>query len=150
MFSAMQPQKFCFAHSRLISIHYLIGHATCLWLPHYNHAMDKTEAVQRKGIQRGWMGAKVYKAQLPSPVQHREEAPVCRSYFYRITFGLVDVSATDYFLLKSANGDRIVTRGNPFKLSVNYTVAPTCEKILANVSLKFEIVYHQVLRSFLR
>jgi len=29
----------------------------------------------------------------------------------------------DYFQLMSANGDRTVTRGNPFKLSVNYLPA---------------------------
>jgi len=27
---------------------------------------------------------------------------------------------SDYFQLMSSNGDRTVTRGNPFKLSVNY------------------------------
>jgi len=26
---------------------------------------------------------------------------------------------SDYFVLKSADGDRIITRGKPFKLSVN-------------------------------
>jgi len=32
---------------------------------------------------------------------------------------------SDYFQLMSADGDRTVTRGNPFKLSVNYTAALT-------------------------
>jgi len=39
---------------------------------------------------------------------------------YRIIFGLVDVCMSDYFQLMSADGDRTVTCGNPFKLSVNY------------------------------
>jgi len=39
---------------------------------------------------------------------------------YRIIFGLVDVCMLDYFVLKSVYGDPTVTRGNPFKLSVNY------------------------------
>jgi len=26
----------------------LLDYATCVWLPHYNNAIDKTEAVQRK------------------------------------------------------------------------------------------------------
>ena len=39
---------------------------------------------------------------------------------YRIIFGLVDVCMSDYFQLMSADGDRTVTRGNPFKLSFNY------------------------------
>jgi len=36
-----------------------------------------------------------------------------------IIFGLVDVCMSDYYVLKSVDGDRTVTRGNPFKLS-NY------------------------------
>jgi len=39
---------------------------------------------------------------------------------YRIIFGLVDVCMSDYFHLVSSYGDRSITRGNPFKLSVNY------------------------------
>ena len=39
---------------------------------------------------------------------------------FTIMFGLVDVCMSDYFQLMSADGDRAVTRGNPFKLSVNY------------------------------
>ena len=39
---------------------------------------------------------------------------------YRIIFSLVDVCMSDYFQLMSADGDRTVTSGNPFKLSVNY------------------------------
>jgi len=40
---------------------------------------------------------------------------------YRIIFALVDVCMSDYFqLMTSADGDRtVITRGNPFKLSVN-------------------------------
>ena len=44
---------------------------------------------------------------------------------YRIIFGLVDVCMSDYFQLMSSNGDRTVTRGNPFKLSVNYCCTNT-------------------------
>jgi len=40
---------------------------------------------------------------------------------YRIIFGLVDVCMSDYFQLMFADGDCTVTRGNPFKLSVNYS-----------------------------
>jgi len=39
---------------------------------------------------------------------------------YRIIFGLVDVCMSDYFYLVSFYGNRSITRGNPFKLSVNY------------------------------
>ena len=52
---------------------------------------------------------------------------------YRIIFGLVDVCMSDYFQLMSADGDRTVTRGNPFKLSVNYCCTNTRENFLANV-----------------
>jgi len=38
---------------------------------------------------------------------------------YRIIFGLVDVCMSDYFQLVTY-GNRSITRGNPFKLSVNY------------------------------
>ena len=38
---------------------------------------------------------------------------------YRIIFGLVDVCMSDYLQLMSSGGDRTVTRGNPFKVSVN-------------------------------
>jgi len=38
----------------------------------------------------------------------------------RIIFGLVDVSTTDYFTMQSTNGDHTVTRGNPYKLSINH------------------------------
>jgi len=38
---------------------------------------------------------------------------------------------SDYFLLKSASGDRTVTLGKPFKLSVNYQ---HIENFLANMS----------------
>jgi len=50
------------------------------------------------------------------------------SRFNRIIFGLVDVCMPDYFLLKSVNDDRTLTRGNLFTLSV-CTVAPTRRKL---------------------
>ena len=34
---------------------------------------------------------------------------------YRIIFGLVDLCMSDYFQPMSSDGDRTVTRGNPFK-----------------------------------
>jgi len=40
---------------------------------------------------------------------------------------------SDYFVLKSVDGDRTVTRGNPFKLSVNYCRTNTRKNFLANV-----------------
>ena len=42
----------------------------------------------------------------------------CSELLYEYDF--VDVCMSDYFQLMSADGDRTVTRGNPFKLSVNY------------------------------
>ena len=36
---------------------------------------------------------------------------------------------SDYFQLMSADGDRIVTRGNPFKLSINYCCVITRKKL---------------------
>ena len=63
---------------------------------------------------------------------------------YRIIFGLVDVCMSDYFQLMSADGDRTVTRGNPFKLSVNYCRTNT-RKIIYRTRCKFETVYYQVL-----
>ena len=44
----------------------------------------------------------------------------------------------------SADGDRAVTRGNPFKLSVNYCRMNTRKNFLANVLYKFGTVYLQV------
>ena len=50
---------------------------------------------------------------------------------YRTIFGLVDVCMCDYFQLMSADGDRNVTRSNPFKLSVNYCRTNTRNKKLS-------------------
>ena len=63
----------------------------------------------------------------------------------RIIVGLVDVCMLDYFQLLSADGDRNVTRGSPFKLSVNYYRSNMRKNLLANVLLKFGTVHHQVL-----
>jgi len=52
---------------------------------------------------------------------------------YIIIFGLVDVCMSDYFQLMSADGDRTVTRGNPFKLSINNCCTNTQKNFLANV-----------------
>ena len=52
---------------------------------------------------------------------------------FRIIFGLVDVCMSDYFQLMSSDGDRAVTRGNPFKLSVNYCRTNTRKNFLANM-----------------
>ena len=41
---------------------------------------------------------------------------------------------SDYCQLMSADGDRTVTRGNRFKLSVNYCRTNTRKNFLANVS----------------
>ena len=72
--------------------------------------------------------------QLPSSAEPREEAPHADLILtYRIIFGLVDVCMSDYFQLMSADGDRTVTRGNPFKLSVNYCSTNTRKNFLANV-----------------
>jgi len=38
---------------------------------------------------------------------------------------------SDYFQLMSADGDRTVTRGNPFKLSVNYFRTNTRKKLFS-------------------
>ena len=39
---------------------------------------------------------------------------------YKIIFGLLDIRMEDYFQLQSTNDDRAITRGNPYKLFVNY------------------------------
>ena len=47
---------------------------------------------------------------------------------------------SDYFQLMSADGDRTVTRGNPFKLSVNYCRMNTrknCFKSLEQFTTKY-------------
>jgi len=54
------------------------------------------------------------------PYRNRPDK-VCRPYLtYGIIFGLVDVCMSDYFQMMSADGDRTMTCGKPFKLSVNY------------------------------
>jgi len=63
----------------------------------------------------------------------------------RIIFGLVDVCMSDYFQLMSSNGDRTVTRGNPFKLSVNYCRTNTRKNNFSERVLKFGTVCLQVL-----
>jgi len=68
---------------------------------------------------------------------------------YRIIFGLVHVCMSDYFQLMSADGNRTVTRGNPFKLSVNYCCTNTRKNFSANVLQKSGTVYLQVLLIFL-
>jgi len=52
---------------------------------------------------------------------------------------------SDYFVLKSANGDHTVTRGNPFKLLVNYCCNDTRKNFLARVLQNYGTFYNQVL-----
>ena len=54
---------------------------------------------------------------------------------YRIIFGLVDVCMCDYFQ-QSADGDRTVSRGNPFKLSVDYCRTNTRKKLFSEHAVK--------------
>ena len=97
----------------------------CL-VTHYNYATDKIEAVQRKFTKR-LKGCKdmEYPARLSYMYLHLQSLERRRltAYLiltYKIIFRLVDVCMSDYFQLMSADGDCTVTRGNPFKLSVNY------------------------------
>jgi len=102
----------------------LLEYATYVWLPHYNYAIDVIEAVQRKfterlnGCKDMECPARLSYLRLKSLERRRLTAD--RILSYRIIFGLVDVCMSDYFQLMSSNGDRTVTGGNPFKLSVNY------------------------------
>jgi len=91
---------------------------------HHNYATDNIEAVQRKftkrlkGCKDIEYTARLSYLHLQSLERRRLTADLILTY--RIIFGLVDVCMSDYFQLMSADGDRTVTRGNPFKLSVNY------------------------------
>ena len=73
---------------------------------------------------------------------------------YRIIFGLVDVCMSGYFVLKSVYSDRVVTRSNPFKLSVNYCRSNTrkyfCSELVVKVwnSLPPSIVNFSSLATF--
>jgi len=50
--------------------------------------------------------------------EHQSDAPVVRTAVRRV--GLLDIRMEDYFQLQSTNDDRTITRGNPYKLFVNY------------------------------
>jgi len=101
----------------------LLEYATCVWSPHCNYAIDNTEAVQRKfakrlkGCEDIEYPARLSYLHLQSLERRRLSADLILTY--RIIFGLVDVCMSDFFQLMSSNGDGTVTRGNPFKLSVN-------------------------------
>ena len=101
----------------------LLEYATCVWSPHCNYAIDNIEAVQRKfakrlkGCEDIEYPARLSYLHLQSLERRRLSADLILTY--RIIFGLVDVCMSDYFQLMSSNGDGTVTRGNPFKLSVN-------------------------------
>jgi len=108
-----------------VYVRLLLEYTTCIWSPHYNYVIDEIEAMQRKFTTR-LKGCKDMEypthAQLPSPAQPREMRCLTAdlTLTFSIIFGLVDVYTTDYFLLKSASGDCIITHSNPFKLLVNY------------------------------
>ena len=128
-----------------------ITNATCVWSPHYNYAIDKIEVVQRKFTKR-LNGCKDRPMEYPVRLSYLHLQSLERRRLtsdliltYRIIFGLVDIFMSDYFQLMSADGDRTVTRGNLFKLSVNYCRTNTRKNFLANVLQKFGTVYLQVL-----
>ena len=41
-------------------------------------------------------------------------------FTYRIIFGIIDLSMSDYFMLQSSSGYSATTRGNLYKLFVNH------------------------------
>jgi len=92
--------------------------------PHYNYAIDNIEAVQRKftrrlkGCEDMVYPARLNYLHLQSLERRRLTADLILTY--RIIFGLLDVCLSDYFQLVSSYGNRSITRGNPFKSSVNY------------------------------
>ena len=117
--------------------------ATCVWSPHYNYAIDKVEVVQRKFTKR-LNGCKDRPMEYPARLSYLHLQSLERRRLtsdliltYRIIFGLVDIFMSDYFRQMSADGDCTVTRGNPFKLSVNYCRTNTRKNFLANVLQKF-------------
>jgi len=147
MFRVMQPWNSAARIQRP-----LLEYATCVRSPHYNYAIDKIEAVQSKftkrlkGCKDMEYPARLSYLHLQSLERRRLTADLILTY--RIIFGLVDVCMSDYFQLMSPDGDRTVTRGNPFKLSVNYCRTNT-RKIIYRTHCKFETVYYQVLWTFL-
>ena len=108
--------------------------------------IGKIEAVQRKFTKRlkGCIDME-YPARfsyLQSLERRRLTADLILTY--TIIFGLVDVCMSDYFQLMSADGDRTLTRGNPFKLSVNYCRMYTRKKFLVE---RVVIVWNSLLQS---
>ena len=95
-------------HSQ-IYIRPLLQNATCVWSPHYNYALDKIEAVQRKftmrlkGCKDMEYPARLSYLHLQSLERRRLTADLILTY--RIIFGLVDVCMSDYFQLMSSNGN---------------------------------------------
>ena len=67
-------------------------------------------------------------------------------YVYKIMFGLVATDISDYFTLQSANDySAISRRGNPYKLLVNHCRINVRKFFSVSASLKYRIVFHQVL-----
>jgi len=107
-----------------VYVRLLLEYDTCIWSPPYNYVIDEIEAMQRKFSTR-LKGCKnmeypTWLSYLHLHSLERRHLTAGLTLTYRIIFGLVDVYTTDYFLLKSASGDCIITHGNPLKLSVNY------------------------------
>jgi len=66
--------------------------------------------------------------------QLRKEATNWRSYLtYKNVFGLLDIRMEDYFQLRSTKDDYSITRGNPYKLFVNYCRINVRKISLSNV-----------------
>ena len=68
---------------------------------------------------------------LPSLERRRLTADLILTY--KIIFGLLDIRMEDYFQLQSTNDDRTITRGNPYKLFVNYCRTNVRKNSLVNV-----------------
>jgi len=117
------------------------------------------ESVQRKFTKRlkGCKDMEYYHARLSHLYLHgleRRHLTADLILTYRIIFGLVDVCMSGYFVLKSVYSDRVVTRSNPFKLSVNYCRSNTrkyfCSELVVKVwnSLPPSIVNFSSLATF--
>jgi len=114
------------SHARAFKVYVrpLLEYATSVWSPYFNYATDKIESVQRKFTKRlkgcKYLDYPTRLSFLNLPSLERRQLIADRILTYKIIFGLLDIKMEDYFQLQSTNDDHTITRGNPYKLFVNY------------------------------
>jgi len=115
----------------------LLEYATSDWSRYFSYAIVKIESSQRKFTKRlkgcKYMDCPTRLSFLNLPSLERRRLTADLILTYKIIFGLLDIRMEDYFQLQSTDDYRTITRGNPYKLLVNYCQTNVQKMSLANV-----------------